>query len=142
MIADRLIMKPTRHRLSTLGKQRETIPFRKGDLEVWTQCVGANDTDEVDLFVLKFHGTAGAPNVRRTTRWTTGRTYEPNFGRSILPDTVAVAEQPAYGHSRPPPKRRTWNWRDVPTGDQLSLWAIAWGPLPPSTWPRIFRSPA
>jgi pimeloyl-ACP methyl ester carboxylesterase len=60
VIADRLILKPTRHKINAVGKERRVIPVRKkGSLEVWTQRVAASSSDDVDVFVLKFAGTAG-----------------------------------------------------------------------------------
>ena len=90
MIADRLIMKPSRHRLSTLGKQRETFPFRKGHLEVWTQRVGTIDPDEVDVFVLKLHGTAG--RAERST-------YHPMDYWTDLRAELWSMNPPGYGGS-------------------------------------------
>ena len=90
MIADRLILKPSRHGLSTTGKQRETIPFRKGELEVWTQRIGTTDPDEVDLFVLKLHGTAG-----RAER----ATYHPMDYWTDLRAELWSMNPPGYGGS-------------------------------------------
>jgi pimeloyl-ACP methyl ester carboxylesterase len=35
------------------------LPFGRGSIEIWTRTVGATDWDDVDVFVLKFSGTAG-----------------------------------------------------------------------------------
>lgn len=59
MIADRLVLKPTRHEIPTTGKSRLTIPFRRGVLEVWTQQAGMTPRSEPEFYVLKFQGTAG-----------------------------------------------------------------------------------
>jgi predicted alpha/beta hydrolase family esterase len=90
MIADRLIMKPSRHRLAALGKQRESVPFRKGELEAWTQRIGTIDSDEADVFVLKFHGTAG-----RAER----ATYHPMDYWTDLRAELWSVNPPGYGGS-------------------------------------------
>src|SRR5688572_30524354 len=90
MIADRLILRPSTHRVSALGKSRLALPHRKGDLEVWTQRVGATDLDDVDLFVLKFAGTAG--RAERST-------YHPLDTWSDLRGELWSVNPPGYGGS-------------------------------------------
>lgn len=90
IIADRMIMRPSKHRVSALGKQQRMIPFRKGEIEVWTQRVGTTDIDEVDLFVLKFQGTAG--RAERST-------YHPMDYWSDLRAELWSVNPPGYGGS-------------------------------------------
>jgi pimeloyl-ACP methyl ester carboxylesterase len=90
MIADRLIMRPSRHALSTNGKRRETVPFRKGELEIWTQRTTASELDEPELFVLKFQGTAG--RAERST-------YHPMDYWSDLSAELWSVNPPGYGGS-------------------------------------------
>ena len=35
------------------------LPFGRGSIEIWTRSIGATHRDDVDVFVLKFSGTAG-----------------------------------------------------------------------------------
>lgn len=58
-IADRLILQPTKHPVAAPDKTRRMIPFGRGSIEVWTRTVGATHWDDIDVFVLKFSGTAG-----------------------------------------------------------------------------------
>lgn len=58
-IADRLIFRPTRHPVSSLGKDRRLVRAGGGYVEAWTQRVGGFDSDEMDVFVLKFSGQGG-----------------------------------------------------------------------------------
>jgi len=90
VIADKLILRPSRHRLSAIGKERQAIPFRKGSLEVWTQRVGTRDLDDVDLFVLKFHGTAGRAE---------SSTYHPLDYWTDLRAELWSVNPPGYGGS-------------------------------------------
>lgn len=57
-LADRLILQPSRRPQLTLGKTRRTIPVGRDEVEVWTLRTG-DYRQPVDLFVLKFPGTAG-----------------------------------------------------------------------------------
>ena len=58
LIADLLIMRPSRNPVAALGKTRKTIPYRRGALESWNCRIGTANEDDVDLFILKFSGTA------------------------------------------------------------------------------------
>lgn len=90
IIADRMIMRPTRHPVAALGKERRVIPMRKAAIEAWTQRVGTNELDEVDLFVLKFQGTAG--RAERST-------YHPMDYWSDLSAELWSINPPGYGGS-------------------------------------------
>src|ERR1043166_2680106 len=62
---DRLILFPTTHRVETHGAVRKTIPFQKGELEIWTaQSRRAQQQGGADVFVLRFYG-----NADRADRW-------------------------------------------------------------------------
>ena len=87
-------MNPTTHRVDTLGKVRRTIPYGKGHLEAWTQRVGTKNLDDVDVFVLKFHGTAG--RAERST-------YHPMDYWSDLRAELWAVNPPGYGGSSDPP---------------------------------------
>ncbi len=89
-IADRLILKPTIHPLPAPGKQLLRVPFRKGHLDVWTQRVGTNLPDEVELFALKFSGTGG--RAERST-------YHPMDYWSDLRAEIWSVNPPGYGGS-------------------------------------------
>ncbi|MCA9148784.1 MAG: alpha/beta fold hydrolase [Planctomycetales bacterium] len=97
-IADKLILRPTRHPLNAVGKERQLVPFRKGSLEVWTQRVGTHHLDEVDLFVLKFQGTAG-----RAER----ATYHPMDCWADLRAELWAVNPPGYGGSTGPASVKT-----------------------------------
>lgn len=58
-LADRLILRPTRHPLDATDKTRRWVPFGDGGLEVWRQRAPAESSTAADLYVLKFPGTAG-----------------------------------------------------------------------------------
>ena len=59
LIADRLVLQPTTHPVFSFGKSRRFVQFGQRELEIWTQRVGAVESEDVDVFVLKFSGTAG-----------------------------------------------------------------------------------
>lgn len=90
MIADRLVLRPTRHAVPAPGKTRRKIAFRRGHIEAWTQRVGTHDPDEVDVFVLKFPGRAG-----RAER----ATYHPVDYWSDLRAELWSLNPPGYGGS-------------------------------------------
>lgn len=98
MIADRLILSPSRHRLSAMGKERRLVPFGRGKLELWTQRVGTRDVDDVDLFVLKFHGTGG--RAERST-------YHPMDYWTDLRAELWAWNPPGYGGSTGPASVRS-----------------------------------
>lgn len=60
-LADKLVLKPTRHSIATDGKSRHEVRFANGHIEVWVeQFAGATAVNgEPDLLVLKFSGTGG-----------------------------------------------------------------------------------
>lgn len=58
-LTDRLILCPTRDPIEATDKTRRLIPLGDGQLEIWTQRVGADPSARADLYVLKFPGTAG-----------------------------------------------------------------------------------
>ena len=64
---DRLILFPTREPLSHIGATRATVPFRGGELELWTarSRPRAAPGSRADLYVLRFYGNADRadPNV-------------------------------------------------------------------------------
>jgi alpha-beta hydrolase superfamily lysophospholipase len=64
-LPDQLILFPTRAPIATGGAVRNTIPFRNGELEIWTaQSPRAQQQSRADVFVLRFYG-----NADRADRW-------------------------------------------------------------------------
>lgn len=90
MIADRLILRPSQHSISTTEKSRQMLPFGRGSIETWMQRVGANRSEDVDVFVLKFSGTAG-----RAER----ATYHPLDYWTDLRAELWSVNPPGYGGS-------------------------------------------
>jgi len=94
--ADRCIFCPTTDKLPTEGKRRLAIPFRGGELEVWTQQTapegGATDVEPA-LFVLKLAGTGG-----RAER----ASLHPFEAWPDVPGEVWAGNPPGYGGSTGP----------------------------------------
>jgi hypothetical protein len=58
-LTDRIILGPTRHSLTPVGKSRRNLPLPGvGSLEVWVNRVGVAARARPDLYLLKFPGTA------------------------------------------------------------------------------------
>lgn len=90
-IADRLILQPTRHPISSFGKNRRVIEYADGQhLEAWTQKIGTTSSDEADVFVLKFAGTD--ERAERTN-------YQPLSCWPDLKGEVWSVNPPGYGGS-------------------------------------------
>ncbi len=93
-LPDHLILFPTRAPISPAGAVRKAIPFRTGQLEIWTaQSHPARSEGHPDFYVLRFYG-----NADRAERWPAaeaeiwnGRAVEiwginyPGFGGSTGP---------------------------------------------------------
>lgn len=106
-IADRLILQPTRNPVSALGKVRRMVRVEDGYVETWTQRIGANHSDDVDVFVLKFSGSGGRAercNHQPLDSWTDLRGeiwsvnppgYGGSSGRASL-GALAVAGRAVY----------------------------------------------
>ena len=58
-LADKIILKPTTHPISTEGKARRSIVYGEGRFEVWIQRTGPGIASEPDVYILKFPGTGG-----------------------------------------------------------------------------------
>ena len=89
-IADRLILQPSRHPVSTLGKKRRVIGCAQGHIEAWTQRIGTDTSDDADVFVLKFAGTD--ERAERTN-------YQPLSSWPDLKGEVWSVNPPGYGGS-------------------------------------------
>jgi pimeloyl-ACP methyl ester carboxylesterase len=64
-LPDHLILFPTRAPIDAGAAARKTIPFEKGDLEIWTaQSQLARQQGRADVFILRFYG-----NADRADRW-------------------------------------------------------------------------
>jgi len=64
-LPDQLILFPSTQPLNAGGAVRKTIPFQKGELEIWTaQSRRAQQQGGADVFILRFYG-----NADRADRW-------------------------------------------------------------------------
>jgi uncharacterized protein len=64
-LPDHLILFPSTNRIDPKGAVRKTIPFEKGELEVWTaKSKLAQRNGHPDIYVLRFYG-----NADRAERW-------------------------------------------------------------------------
>jgi alpha-beta hydrolase superfamily lysophospholipase len=64
-LPDHLILFPTRAPIATGDAVRKTVPFQKGELEIWTaQSRRAQQQGCADIFILRFYG-----NADRADRW-------------------------------------------------------------------------
>jgi hypothetical protein len=64
-LADHLILFPTKAPINTGSAVRKTIPFEKGELEIWTaQSQRARQQGRAGVFILRFYG-----NADRADRW-------------------------------------------------------------------------
>ena len=64
-LPDHLILFPTRAPIEPGGAVRKTIPFKNGELEIWTaQSRHAQQQSRADVFILRFYG-----NADRADRW-------------------------------------------------------------------------
>lgn len=64
-MADRLILFPTTYPINPRGAVRKTVPFEKGELELWTaKSQIAQRRGGADTFILRFYG-----NADRADRW-------------------------------------------------------------------------
>ena len=62
---DQLILFPSTQYIDPHGAVREIIPFRNGDLEIWTaRSHLAKQRDHIDAYILRFYG-----NADRADRW-------------------------------------------------------------------------
>ena len=89
-IADRLILRPSTHPVSSFGKHRRTVACGLETVEVWTQQIGTTNSDDADVFVLKFMGTD--ERAERTN-------YQPLSCWSNLRGEVWAVNPPGYGGS-------------------------------------------
>ena len=58
-LADLLILRPTRNPVFAGGKRRRLLPFRGGNLVVWTESIGVDEGTSPELFVLNLPATGG-----------------------------------------------------------------------------------
>ena len=66
-LPDQLILFPSTNRIDPHGAIRKTVPFEKGELEVWTaQSRRAQQKGASDIYFLRFYG-----NADRADRWAT-----------------------------------------------------------------------
>ena len=64
-LQDHLILFPTRAPINAGAAVRKTVPFERGELEIWTaRSRRAQQQDYVDVFILRFYG-----NADRADRW-------------------------------------------------------------------------
>ena len=73
-LADHLILFPTTAPINADGAVRKTIPFQRGELELWTAISRrAQQNGRVDTYVLRFYG-----NADRAERWVASEADEWN----------------------------------------------------------------
>lgn len=92
---DRLILFPSHDLLGSIGAARQTIPFREGELEIWTGRSKVRTPGlPPDFYMLRFYGNADRadPNVGvEATEWTSAPAVEiwgmnyPGYGGSTGP---------------------------------------------------------
>jgi hypothetical protein len=63
-LPDHLILFPTRTPIDAAGAVRITVPFQKGEVEVWTAKSRRAQQGHADIFILRFYG-----NADRADRW-------------------------------------------------------------------------
>src|SRR5438067_10633468 len=64
-LPDHLILFPTKAPIDTGGAVRKSVPFKNGELEVWTaKSRRAQQQGRTDIFILRFYG-----NADRADRW-------------------------------------------------------------------------
>jgi hypothetical protein len=69
-LPDHLILFPTKAPINSGGAVRKTIPFRNGELEMWTaKSRRAQQKGAADIYVLRFYG-----NADRAERWAAAET--------------------------------------------------------------------
>ncbi|PYI62344.1 MAG: hypothetical protein DMC60_02730, partial [Verrucomicrobia bacterium] len=58
-LPDHLILFPTKAPIDTGGAVRKTVPFKNGELEMWTaKSRRAQQQGRADIFILRFYGNA------------------------------------------------------------------------------------
>ena len=89
-LPDHLILFPTTAPIETHGAVRKTIPFQKGQLEVWTaQSRLAEAKGRADLFILRFYG-----NADRADRCHSFQSRVNQLGRRFAPAYPARSQRP------------------------------------------------
>src|SRR5438270_10752333 len=64
-LPDHLILFPTKAPIDTGGAVRKTVPFKNGEVEIWTaKSRRAQQQGRTDIFILRFYG-----NADRADRW-------------------------------------------------------------------------
>ena len=140
-LPDHLILFPTKAPIDTGGAVRKTVPFKNGELEVWTaKSRRAQQQGRADIFILRFYG-----NADRAERWPAeeaemwsdraveiwGMNY-PGFGGSTGPARLASigpAALAAFDELRGYAANKTAVESAVPSGST------------PSPAPRTARAP-
>ena len=90
-IADKLVMRPTRHAIEAETKSRRWVGISSGRFEAWIEQTGDDPSRDADLFVLKFPGTGG--RAERAT------THPAECWPDLCAEVWAV-NPPGYGGSR------------------------------------------
>ncbi len=89
-LANRLILRPTRHALDTQGKLRRVVTFCGGTFELWNPRGREHAPGEADLYILKFGGTGS--RAERATE-------HPAEAWEDLQAEVWAVNPPGYGGS-------------------------------------------
>lgn len=58
-LLDKLVLCPTRHPIPVAGKSRRLLQIEDDRVEIWTHRNGEHDTDDAEMFVVKFPGAGG-----------------------------------------------------------------------------------
>jgi hypothetical protein len=95
-LPDHLILFPTRAPIDAGGAVRKTIPFERGEVEIWTaRSRRAQQQGDADVFILRFYG-----NADRAERWAAAEAEMWN-DRAV---EVWGVNYPGFGGSTGPPR--------------------------------------
>jgi hypothetical protein len=95
-LPDHLILFPTRAPIDAGGAVRKTIPFERGEVEIWTaRSRRAQQQGDADVFILRFYG-----NADRAERWAAAEAEMWN-DRAV---EVWGMNYPGFGGSTGPPR--------------------------------------
>ncbi len=114
---DQLILFPTTEHIDAHGSARQTIPFHKGELEVWTaRSHVAKQRNQLEACILRFYG-----NADRADRWVA---LEANgFGERAI--EVWGVNYPGFGGSSGPARLSRMGEAGVAAFDALKIKAGA-----------------
>jgi pimeloyl-ACP methyl ester carboxylesterase len=110
---DRLILFPSTQYIDPHGAVREIIPFRNGDLEIWTaRSYLAEQRDHIDAYILRFYG-----NADRADRWVALEADA--FGERAI--EVWGVNYPGFGGSSGPARLKRMGETGVAAFDAMKI---------------------